>query len=131
MTNPDTITDPTNGEENDCDNCGEIIYLAGDGQGWLHQDTNRPRCWPGHDYIAVPVEDDDEDATEARRIGQVIKALDEEEKPYSARRLVVRRVPEYGWAVFDKDSGAKMRPVNPNQWFAKRSTALAAKATEA
>jgi hypothetical protein len=56
--------------------------------------------------------------------------LDEETKPYNERRLVVRRRPEYGWAVWDKDTGEKLRPVNPNQWFRDRKTALAAKATE-
>jgi predicted NBD/HSP70 family sugar kinase len=56
--------------------------------------------------------------------------LDEETKPYSERRLVVRRRPEHGWAVWDKDTGEKLRPVNPNQWFRDRKTALAAKATE-
>lgn len=56
--------------------------------------------------------------------------LDDMAKPYSERRLVVRRRPEYGWAVWDKDTGEKLRPVNPNQWFRDRKTALAAKATE-
>ena len=58
------------------------------------------------------------------------KRLDELAKPYSERNLVVRRRPEYGWAVWDKDTGEKLRPVNPNQWFRDRKTALAAKATE-
>ena len=66
----------------------------------------------------------------ADALGTLQVRLDEETKPYSERRLVVRRRPEYGWAVWDKDTGEKLRPVNPNQWFRDRKTALAAKATE-
>lgn len=67
-----------------------------------------------------------------QRIGDAIQeCLDEQTKPYADRRLVVRRGPcGAGWGVFDRDSGEKLRPITPGVWFAKRSTALAAKATE-
>jgi hypothetical protein len=73
---------------------------------------------------------DDQAAADCRILDRHIERLDEETKPYSERRLVVRRRPEYGWAVWDKGTGEKLRPVNPNQWFRDRKTALAAKATE-
>lgn len=47
-----TWSDPTNGEETTCGSCGELIYLAIDG--WLHSETNGPRCWPGRDFFATP-----------------------------------------------------------------------------
>jgi hypothetical protein len=75
--------------------------------------------------VIIAVETKDDAALEDLQV-----RLDEMEKPYSERRLVVRRRPEYGWAVWDKDTGEKLRPVNPNQWFRDRKTALAAKATE-
>lgn len=76
--------------------------------------------------VIIAIENKDDDTA----IEDLQVRLDEMARPYSERRLVVRRRPEYGWAVWDKDTGEKLRPVNPNQWFRDRKTALAAKATE-
>lgn len=116
------------GDEVTCESCGEVLDQGSDGN-WIHFDTDRVRCWPGKDFVATPAVNDE--AAAGLRLDRLQEQLDEETKPYGERRLVVRRVPEHGWAVYDRDSGQKMRPLSPDQWFASRTTALAAKTTEA
>lgn len=38
--------------------------------------------------------------------------------------LVARRVPEHGWALFDKATGEKVDPAAPNAWWPTRRHAL-------
>lgn len=45
-----------------------------------------------------------------------------------AADLVVRRVPEYGWAVFYRKSGDKVEGDENGPWWPTRKTALAHRA---
>lgn len=43
------------------------------------------------------------------------------------RDLIVKRVPEYGWACFDRLTREKVLPDAPNAWFRTRHRAIRAK----
>lgn len=44
------------------------------------------------------------------------------------RELIAKRIPECGWAVFDKHSGEKVLPAGEHAWFGRRAKALEVKA---